>query len=176
MVYSFNEPERVDVLVDETEEVKLCSLEGYDEYSEPGKETHFFQDELSAQQYLESILPKNLDQMKDYLSYLYDESKFTELKEMLPETMFKRLKEGYDSSVHFTYFEWEIVKRALSGHITIEARTIKFSDVVMVTSLADERRELLLSNGERIISKESIEQKIIDAVFIHRTAGKYINR
>ena len=176
MVYSFNEPERVDVLVDETEKVKLYSLEGYDEYSEPGKETHFFQDELSARQHLESILPKNLDQMKDYLYYLYSESEFTELKKVLPKSMFNCLKEGYDSSVHLTHFEWETVKRALSGHITIEARTIKFSDVVMVTSLSDERRELLLSNGERIVSKESFEQKIIDAVFIHRTAGKYINR
>ena len=176
LVSGYYGPEAVDVLVGESQVVELWSNEGDDEYIKPGLKDRFFDSLEKAYLYLDSIIPKNKDRIKEYLKYLYDCDDFESLEEILPQHLYKDFRKGRTCFKTLDRFQWEKIREALGGRLIINAHSIRPSDVVTVTSLADNRRELVLSNGEKIVSTDDIECRIIDSVFRHYTSGTYINR
>ena len=176
LVHKYNKPKEVRALISDCGDPDLFAYEDEEDYYQADEDYLLFSDLPSAEAHLATITPQNSKQVRDYLDYLYECGDDDVIEEFLPSQMFKMFKKGFNSHMNLSRSEWEWVKDALSGRIVVGARSLRPSDIAMVTSLSGNRRELLLSNGSVIVVHEDIEVRIIDAVFRHHTSGRYINR
>ena len=176
LVHKYNKPKEVRALISDCGDPDLFAYEGEEDYYQTDEDYLLFPDLPSAEAHLTIIPPQNSKQVRDYLEYLYECNDDDVIEEFLPSQMFKMFKKGFQSHMNLRRSEWECEKDALSGIIVVGVHSFRPSDIAMVTSLAGNRRELLLANGCVIVVHEDIEVRIIDAVFRHHTSGRYINR
>ena len=167
---------QVDVLVSQSGEIKLWSVEDDEEYSSPSNDEVFFVDKETYEDYKASQKPANIEQIKKYLHYIFVNEDIEKLKEILPGRLYRCYKDGYQNSFHFMYQDFEKIKKAIGGLLEIGPHTIRPSEVVCVTHLKDNKTEICLSNGKIITSDDEIERTIINAMFGGNVTGKYLNR
>ena len=164
--------EQVDVLISQSGEIKLWSLEDEEEYSAPTGKCAFFVDKQAYEAHKAGLIPTDIEKIKNYLHHLFTHEDDNALKEVLPARLFRCYQKGYWSSHHFNSEEFEKIKKAIGGLLEIGPHTIRPSQVDCVTYVDLYKTELRLSSGKIITSDNETERLIIKAMFGGNTTGK----
>lgn len=107
-----------------------------------------------------------MNQVKDYIEHLHwhDSDK---LKEILPECVFKKYKNG-DSYVKYNNQDVNRIKMALSGNININGTTFRVSQVSHIQHIVKDNTRIarvILQDGTRIETYNDLDREIICAIF-----------
>lgn len=142
----------------------------YNEYIELPEQAKLFDKMKDARAYMESLVPTQEEKRK-YIRHLRilaeREEKGIErcaLKDWLPAAVYFRYRRGLEEYKELSYAEWNKIKMALTGKLSIGEQLIRTSDVVSVISNT-ESCEVHLRSGAILSTQDDLECEIIGLIF-----------
>lgn len=167
IVDGFNEPSEVDV-IKKNGEVFIYSYPGDDCFYNAGDDMFFNTKEEADKFHSEIMFGLDIEKIRRYISYMWDEDK---LEEILPDGIYRSFKEG-QKSFCISYDDKTVLKNALNGILNIDAVSFRLSDIDCV-KYGKEWLSIILKNGKEITPRTENEVFIIESMFGSNNSGVY---
>lgn len=167
----------VDAVVQEDGKIFMYSYDGC-EFLHPSEKEFFSTSKEKAEEYAKSIIPENAEQVKNYLSLLYQHDNDEELEKFLPNPILKCYKEFFSSAISFTYSELQQVKSAIGGIINIGGYSFRPDMIHSVRYIGDKSEDMIviLTNGKEVPTRNTVERIIIKAVVCENNSGLHFKK
>lgn len=167
IIDGFNEPSEVDV-IKKNGEVFIYSHPGDDCFYNAGDDMFFNTKEEADKFHSEIMFGLDIEKIRRYISYMWDEGK---LEEILPDGIYRSFKEG-QKSFCISYDDKTVLKNALNGILNIDAVSFRLSDIDCV-KYGKEWLSIILKNGKEITPRTENEVFIIESIFGSNNSGVY---
>lgn len=153
---SFYKPSKVEYFTSNRIEY-IRDLDDDTFYSKSDNQTLFDTEEEARNAYREKISRVRTEEVKNYISFLYDEGDFSFFSDNIKRIFLERKS-------CFTYREREIIGLALRGQLNIGGFNFPVTQVAEIQHFND-KDVIILKDGKELNAKEEVEYFILNSIF-----------